>query len=437
MRMQFHFAEGGFGKYFLIGNHTFRARSRQWLRPLDLSDSSRANRFVHELHVSESWWAHLLNSIDFSYRASFYSSVKAAGVAAFKQARLRAWEVKGKPFFSSLPSSCKVMAGNINYALVPSELSSRGYGVQVDVHSDPDLPRRILQRNLSDVQLRQFYRDLGASDGDTTSSIGLFDELVRSLMTEELLLFRLSANKGASSASSSDRCFEPLPRAVPLAPPTMGSKKPSAPATVPQESDQPKPRDLNDPAVRQALFAQYGFVVGPYKDLQKIEKEGYQREHFVPHSNFMTRSTLPGEARAKVPIGSEFGAYNEGDAITYFVYDDQTKGTEHRYLTDVEKEYAKELEAKGEFATVTEWMDRMEAETAHSLTMDKIERAPGVKEPRVPPEDAADLAKAIRIEYENQLDAAGVDKNALMSNLVGGGSVAPQKAEPDGSGEDF
>ncbi len=137
----------------------------------------------------------------------------------------------------------------------------------------------------------------------------------------------------------------------------------------------------------------------------------------------MARSSLPNEKRSNVPIGSEFGTYNEGDAITYFVYDDQSKGTEHRYLTDVEKDYARDLQCQDDFASSTEWLDHMENETAKSFSLDVIERSPGVYEPRIPPEDAADVAKGIRIEYENSLDSMGVNKEAKLSNLVGGGKV--------------
>ena len=77
----------------------------------------------------------------------------------------------------------------------------------------------------------------------------------------------------------------------------------------------------------------------------------------------------------------------------------------------------------------------MESETAKSLSMETIERAPGVYEARIPEEEAALVAKAIRIDAENYLDNAGVNKDAKMSNLVGGGGV------PDDDtieiGEDF
>lgn len=179
----------------------------------------------------------------------------------------------------------------------------------------------------------------------------------------------------------------------------------------------------NNPAARKALYAKHGIEVGPYKELQKITKPGYQREHFIPHSCFMVRSVASGESRANVPIGAAFGSYNEADAITYFVFDDQSKGTEHRYLTDVEKAYAKSLSDAGEYATVDQWLDHMEHETATSLCMDTIERSPGVYEARVPQDEAKLVAKAIRIDTENYLDSAGVDKNAPLSNLVGGGDV--------------
>lgn len=141
----------------------------------------------------------------------------------------------------------------------------------------------------------------------------------------------------------------------------------------------------------------------------------------------MERSKYAKEKRSNVPISKDFGNYNEADAITYFVFDDQSKGTEHRYLADVEKDYAKTLDQKGEYATVNEWLDHMESETAKSLSMETIERAPGVYEARIPEEEAALVAKAIRIDAENYLDSAGVDKSATMSNLVGGGDVDKDK----------
>ncbi|MEI8618358.1 hypothetical protein P4S63_18265 [Pseudoalteromonas sp. B193] len=92
--------------------------------------------------------------------------------------------------------------------------------------------------------------------------------------------------------------------------------------------------------------------------------------------------------RSNVPIGKDFGNYNEADAITYFVFDDQSKGTEHRYLTDVEKDYAKSLDKEGEYATVNEWLDHMESETAKSLSMETIERSQAYRA-RIPEEEAA------------------------------------------------
>ncbi|WP_024610047.1 hypothetical protein [Pseudoalteromonas sp. TB64] len=77
----------------------------------------------------------------------------------------------------------------------------------------------------------------------------------------------------------------------------------------------------------------------------------------------------------------------------------------------------------------------MESETTKSISMETIERAPGVYEARIPKEEAALVAKAIRIEAENYFDVAGVNKDANMSNLVGGGDV--YKHEIDDTNEEF
>ncbi|WP_028865915.1 hypothetical protein [Psychromonas aquimarina] len=246
------------------------------------------------------------------------------------------------------------------------------------------------------------------------------------LEQRQLLIFPLEHKKALFSnnhlASAANKSAKPVvlesgTKVVKAKPKVASAQTTSMPVAKKIELDVQKPK------VRQKLYAKHGLVVGPYKELQKISKPGYQREHVVPHSNFMSRSKLPNEARANVPIAKEFGTYNEADAITYFVFDDQSKGTEHRYLTDVEKNYAKSLHAQGKFASANEWLDHMEGETAQSLSMDTIERSPGVYEARIPKEEAQVVAKAIRIDTENYLDQAGVNKDAPMSNLVGGGDV--------------
>jgi hypothetical protein len=422
--MRFETVKGAIGKSYLISAGAALIRSRRWLKPLDLRDQVSASRFVHQLHVSESWWLRTLSSIDFSVRKNLYQSVEAAGIAAFAQRRLRAWEVKGDSFLGNLPQSCRVKRTGITYAVVPYEMAAIRYSAHVDVHSDPAFVTRLLEQGLDTRQLRQFYFDLGAPYADDTAAHRLLDDLFDSLRAGEFQLIRLPAQKSVLPGdSSSFSMYAAPPRQVSLGPHEIPGYHGIQSHTPQKGGTRQKARNLRDPAVRKALFAQYDIVIGPYKDLQKIEKEGYQREHFIPHSNFQTRSKQPDEKRSAVPIKPEFGTYSEADAITYFVYDDQSQGTEHRYLTDIEKEYASELEKMEQFATVSQWLDHMEAETARSLSMETIERAPKAYEARVPIDDAADVAKAIRIEYEEQLDRMGVDKNAPMANLVGGGSV--------------
>lgn len=81
------------------------------------------------------------------------------------------------------------------------------------------------------------------------------------------------------------------------------------------------------------------------------------------------------------------------------------------------------MESRGEHATVTQWLDYMEEETARSLLLETIERADGEFVGRIPDDDARDVTKAIRLDHEAQLDRMGVNKNVKMSNLVGGGEL--------------
>ncbi|ABC30084.1 hypothetical protein HCH_03330 [Hahella chejuensis KCTC 2396] len=193
---------------------------------------------------------------------------------------------------------------------------------------------------------------------------------------------------------------------------------------------------VNDPEKRKELFDKHGITVGPYRTLQGVKLTGYQREHFVPHSCFMARSrnAASKEKRSAVPIRPEFGSYTEGNAITYFVYDGQSNGTEHRYLTDEEAKFAKDLQDEGRYATVTEWLDHMEYVTAMSLPMTNIMRAKDEYRARVPADDAALVAKCIRKEYELYLESCGCDMDALCSNLIGGGDVPAGNIR---TGEDF
>lgn len=192
---------------------------------------------------------------------------------------------------------------------------------------------------------------------------------------------------------------------------------------------------LNCQSIRSHVFESLGEIVGTYNELKNIDKPGYQREHPLVHSCFTLRPRKPGEKRSDVPINPLFGDYSEGLAITYFVYDGQTKNTEHQVLTQKQREYAKELHAKNQHATVNDWLDVMERATAETLALTTIERAPNVFKARAVGDDALKLARALRLEYEAQLDRLGVDKNSKMANHIGNGDAYQIHSEEEGTKE--
>jgi hypothetical protein len=150
-------------------------------------------------------------------------------------------------------------------------------------------------------------------------------------------------------------------------------------------------------------------IIGTYDELKEISKPGYQREHFIPNSNFVKG---PGRTGPNV---KGMGNYSEGEAITYFVYDDQSHGTEHKELTDRERDFAQQLEEKGEHATVREWLDYMESQTEQSLAQ-SVEREPDVSKPRATGDIAKSGAKCIRKRAEDRFVEMGVDLDAKMRN---------------------
>ncbi len=172
------------------------------------------------------------------------------------------------------------------------------------------------------------------------------------------------------------------------------------------------------PAQRQMVFQKFGLIVGTYGDLKKRPiPEGYQREHFVPNSCFMVG---PGRTGKTVP-GAE--NYTEDQAIAYVVYDNQTPGTEHKFLTDAARAFAKKLEAQGKPATLAEWMDHMEAVAAAMFADRPITSAPGEVGPLFSPEDAALLARCIREEYEAQMKQLGIPLDTRLRNGLAVGAL--------------
>lgn len=95
------------------------------------------------------------------------------------------------------------------------------------------------------------------------------------------------------------------------------------------------------------IFAEFDppIVCGTYDEVSKARREtnrelgdesayrNNQSEHFLPNSAFqgqrgVNASNIPGAA-----------SYTEGSAFAYSVYDDQSAGTEHKFLTDAARDF--------------------------------------------------------------------------------------------------
>jgi hypothetical protein len=185
---------------------------------------------------------------------------------------------------------------------------------------------------------------------------------------------------------------------------------------------------------RQADVAENGSD-SPYKNQQS--------EHFVPNSNLKNG---PGRGGENIPGG---GDYSEGTGFTYNVYDDQSQGTEHKWLTDAERQYAQELEGQTppQNASLNDWLDRMEGKTAEMLDDDGLQRQVGqggrsrIKDAQnMSKEDRKKLAQAaakcLRLQAEAQFKKQKVSPGTPLRNGQAGGlpPPAPPAAMEGGGG---
>jgi hypothetical protein len=189
------------------------------------------------------------------------------------------------------------------------------------------------------------------------------------------------------------------------------------------------------PEKRADIFAAYGIVIGTYEALKEIRYEthrgigkerkgkgkGYQREHFIPNSCFMAETKRTGKT---VP-GAE--GYSEGEAITYFVYDNQSQGTEHKFLTDKERDFAQRMQKQEKFATVNEWLDEMESATVDSLMNSGMKRGGDpIRSKSLAEPEAKLVAKCIREEYEAGLSKMNVKGDVKLGNPISGADARPE-----------
>ncbi len=143
----------------------------------------------------------------------------------------------------------------------------------------------------------------------------------------------------------------------------------------PQVIDNTTPHDVivRNPAKRYSVYQRYNLKVGPYADIKVTN--GYQREHPIPVACYLSEAAK-GRNRSSIPTIPDVGFLHEGRAIAYVVFDGQTIGTEHRVLTDIERNFTMMLIKQNRLATHGEWVDVMIEKIAEILVRDDIIREP-------------------------------------------------------------
>src|SRR5215469_10331767 len=111
----------------------------------------------------------------------------------------------------------------------------------------------------------------------------------------------------------------------------------------------------------QKVFAQFDppIVTGNYSDVRAANAaagNGCQAEHHVPNNCFQSDR---GNSASNVS-GAE--NYSEETGFCYNVFDDQSQGTEHKFLTDAERAFSQSNALDGEDKTLGQWLDKMENE---------------------------------------------------------------------------
>lgn len=163
--------------------------------------------------------------------------------------------------------------------------------------------------------------------------------------------------------------------------------------------------------------------------------ENQQSEHMVPNTNFQSTR---GDSSTNI---ANAGEYSEGSGFCYNVYDGQSQGTEHRWLTDAEIAYADRVKAGKSEGTLKGWLDEMEGKASEMLDREDLQRTKGgdkrsrikdakkkTKEERKKLAEAA--AKCLRLQAERQFQKQKVKPEIKLDNRLAG----KRKLEPPSSG---
>lgn len=194
------------------------------------------------------------------------------------------------------------------------------------------------------------------------------------------------------------------------------------------------------------IFAEFDppIVVGSYNEVsRKRRADAARRGRRSPYRNnqsehYINNASFQGKRGVNSSNIEGASAYTEGGAFAYSVYDDQSKNTEHKFLTDRARQYEKGLTKNPSLA---ERRRAAKAWTKEMLTEDLQRTSKKEKRSRI--KDAKNRSKAenkklaeAAAECLDKLAGAQFRKQKMKPNLVTRRGMArpPRRAASSGRG---
>jgi hypothetical protein len=174
-----------------------------------------------------------------------------------------------------------------------------------------------------------------------------------------------------------------------------------------------------------ALLKSIGIDLMTYDEGKKRQKKkdpslkGMQLEHILPNSSLVSST-----GRKAPPVNGAEG-YSEGKALIFPIGDDQSQGTEHKFITNYERSIDRILMEKAQFATVEDKVRMMMPGWERMIMKYRSKHLKG-KDKRLEARRAArELGKAYLHHGVNKLKVKNTTR--LRNGLFGKKARAPSK----------
>ena len=140
-------------------------------------------------------------------------------------------------------------------------------------------------------------------------------------------------------------------------------------------------------------------IVGTYSSVSSDRQAANQADPNSPYRNGQSEhgvanSAFQGERGVNATNVPGAPGYSEGGAFAFSVYDGQSAGTEHKWLTDAAKDFHEGLEAQGKQGTLKDHLDQSQKNWEKSLD-ENLQRGKG-ENPRSRIKDAEKKSKKER-----------------------------------------